>query len=343
HQVWLGGPDTDFRYWWVFPGAVLVATGLWVIPALSAHDDQTTNVPLWPGGFFLVFLVMFGPTFGISANSNSQVLDERMVNGMDWWVWMFASIICVGIFYAMALVLPRRQPTPSRLTLWVQSAAFMGATIGIIVAIVFTQSRGPFLGLGAGLFVFFMLLLLRAMHRAKITEQPGLLRNLRILLGTWVVLVAVAGAFLVTFNLSNAPFFNELRQVPYLGRLGTLLDTDGGTGRVRLLIWSGDEHAGGAVELITADPLRTLIGWGPESMFVAYNPVYPPSLATIESRGASPDRSHQALLDELVTKGFLGLLSYFFMLISFGMLAWRLITNVKNGTGRCSLLPVSAW
>jgi tetratricopeptide (TPR) repeat protein len=60
-------------------------------------------------------------------------------------------------------------------------------------------------------------------------------------------------------------------------------------------------------------------------MFVAYNQFYPPSLAQIESRGASPDRSHQALLDELITKGFLGLTSYFFLLISFFVLCWRLI------------------
>ena len=50
-----------------------------------------------------------------------------------------------------------------------------------------------------------------------------------------------------------------------------------------------------------------------------------PSLANIESRGASPDRSHQAILDELVTKGFLGLLSYLFLLLSFGLLCWRLM------------------
>jgi tetratricopeptide (TPR) repeat protein len=43
-----------------------------------------------------------------------------------------------------------------------------------------------------------------------------------------------------------------------------------------------------------------------------------------EARGASPDRSHQALLDELVTKGALGLLSYFFLLFSAIWLSWRL-------------------
>ncbi len=95
-------------------------------------------------------------------------------------------------------------------------------------------------------------------------------------------------------------------------------------------IWFGDEKAGGAVALITLDPLRTVIGWGPESMFVAYNQVYPPTLANVEARGASPDRSHEAYLDELVTKGVLGLISYLFVLISFFALAWRLARRVQD-------------
>jgi tetratricopeptide (TPR) repeat protein len=91
--------------------------------------------------------------------------------------------------------------------------------------------------------------------------------------------------------------------------MGTLLETDSGTGLV---------------------PVRAVIGWGPESMFVAYNQFYPPSLANIEARGASPDRSHEAYLDELVTKGLLGLISYLFVLISFFTLAWRLVRRVDD-------------
>jgi hypothetical protein len=62
-------------------------------------------------------------------------------------------------------------------------------------------------------------------------------------------------------------------------------------------------------------------------MFVAYNRFYPPALANIEARGASPDRSHEAYLDELVTKGVLGLISFLFLLLSFLALVWRLLRN----------------
>ncbi len=321
----------DFRYWWVFPGAVLISTALWTLLGPRQADDNSPSLPLWPGALYAVYMLFFGATFAASSGSpNVQVLDERITNGMDWWIWLLTSVAAIGVAYGLGVTLPRRAPQPSRLSLWIHAAAAGGATLAMLATIFFSQSRGPFIGLGAGLFVFFMLLLIQAIARAKGLGQLVLLQRLRILLWSWVGLVALAGGFLIIFNTTYTPFFNQLREVPYVGRLGQLLITDYGTGRVRVLIWAGDEHAGGAMELITADPVRALIGWGPESMFVAYNPFYPPSLAQIESRGASPDRSHQAILDELVTKGLLGLMSYFFVLFSFGMLAWRMVRQSKG-------------
>ncbi len=53
--------------------------------------------------------------------------------------------------------------------------------------------------------------------------------------------------------------------------------------------------------------LRPLIGYGPESMYVAYNRFYPPELTQVEKRNASPDRSHNETWDSLVITGVLGL------------------------------------
>jgi tetratricopeptide (TPR) repeat protein/O-antigen ligase len=225
----------------------------------------------------------------------------------------------------MLLLLPARAAQPSRLSLSIAAVASGAAALLMIVACVFTQSRGPLLGLGAGLFVFFSLLLWIALRRAGASGATRLAGRLRILLLSWVAITLLTAAFLAAFNLSQAPFFERLRTVPYLGRLGTLLEVDSGTGLVRRLIWAGDAHGGGAIGLITSNPLRTLIGWGPESMFVAFNPFFPPSLSNVEARGASPDRSHQAILDELVTRGLIGLSSYLFLLLSFATLCVRLM------------------
>jgi tetratricopeptide (TPR) repeat protein len=228
-------------------------------------------------------------------------------------------------FYVMAMLLPRRSGPASPLTMWLRVGGTLLITGLILLATVYTQSRGPLLGLAAGLFTFFFLLLWQAMRRAREMGATSTARWMGVALWAWGGVTVLALAFLIVFNLSDTPFFNRLREQPYIGRFGTLLETRYGTGRVRFLIWNGDEHAGGARELITTDPVRTFVGWGPESMFVAFNPFYPPSLAEVESRGASPDRSHQAILDEMVTKGLLGLISYFFLIISFFALGWRMM------------------
>src|SRR5262249_26017756 len=95
------------------------------------------------------------------------------------------------------------------------------------------------------------------------------------------------------------------------GRLGTLLQADEGTGKVRTLIW------GGAEKMILSSPERTLFGWGPEAMYVAYNKYYPPDLAHWELRNATPDRSHDFYIDQFVPMCVLGLIAYLLLSVSF--------------------------
>ena len=56
--------------------------------------------------------------------------------------------------------------------------------------------------------------------------------------------------------------------------------------------------------------IRPLVGYGPESMYVAYNSFYPPLLGHYESRTASPDRSHNETLDSIIITGLLGFVAY---------------------------------
>jgi tetratricopeptide (TPR) repeat protein len=316
----------DFRYWWVLPGAVVVATALWWL-LTTRLDRPEGRLPLWPGLLLLGYLLAFGLQFAFTAGAGLQrsATIEQAPRAVDWPFWLFAGLAAVTLAYGLAARLPRLAARPSRLDLGIAAGAAGLALALLLAAIFFTQSRGPWIGLGAGLFVFISLLLWQAMRHARATEALALAGRLRALLIGWVVLTITVGGFLLAFNTLSNPLFDQLRQVPYLGRMGRLLEVDSGTGLVRRLIWAGDEHAGGAIGLIASDPLRAVIGWGPESMFVAYNPFYPPALANIEARGASPDRSHQAILDEVVTKGFLGLASYLFLLFSAVALAWRLI------------------
>ena len=178
-----------------------------------------------------------------------------------------------------------------------------------LIALYLSGSRGPLLGWLSGSLV--MLLLLSLYWKKR-----------------WLTLgiMGVAGAvlvFLIVFSIPNGPLAG-LKGRSGLGRLGNVFELDSGTGLVRVLIWQG------AAELISPhEPLeypdgekdrfnflRPLIGYGPEGMYVAYNSVYPPKLASIESRNASPDRSHNETWDALVTTGVIGLIAYLTVFIS---------------------------
>ncbi len=192
--------------------------------------------------------------------------------------------------------------------------------------VLFSQSRGPMLGLLGGMAVYLVVLAIR--RRWRRTLAALLLAGL---LGTSFLVVfnlppvrpgspgqyrgLLGKPLLAVYNLTHGPL-EPLKNVPYLGRLGNLLETEGGTGKVRLLIWEG------ATKLIQAESLRTLVGYGPETMFLVYPRFYPPDLAHYEARNASPDRSHNEVMDELVTTGLLGYLAYWlvYCAVAFGAL-----------------------
>ena len=216
-----------------------------------------------------------------------------------------AGLLLLSLF---ALIVPFFLGMKDRWPQVISSAAYLFLMLTQLATIWFSGSRGPLLGLMAGLAVFaFMFSVLRRLRRTFYTA----------------VAAAVVGVlFLAVFNLPGTPL-EPLKQIPYVGRLGSFLETEGGTGKVRVLIWEG------AIELIKADPMRTLIGWGPESMYVAYNRFYPPDLAHYEARNASPDRSHNETYDSLVITGVLGFFAYWAVFYSFFYFALNLLGLVR--------------
>jgi tetratricopeptide (TPR) repeat protein/O-antigen ligase len=177
-------------------------------------------------------------------------------------------------------------------------------------AIVLTGSRGPWLGWLAGIFLVFLLLTLMTNRRRAAFGLMG---------------VAMTGVvFLFIFNMPDSPL-SPLQKVPYLGTLSHLLEQDTGTGKVRVLIWEADTHLVMPHEPLrfpdgTPDRLnliRLLVGYGPESMLLAFIKFYPPELAHYESRTMIADRSHNQTWDCLINGGIIGLLSYQFLIYSF--------------------------
>jgi tetratricopeptide (TPR) repeat protein len=215
-----------------------------------------------------------------------------------------------------------------------------------LIAIVYTQSRGPQLGLVAGLLVFVALgALLAVRWAAGRLHDPSWLQRLERIIGLALVgMIAVGLGFLILLNRPSSPLA-RLQKAPYIGRMATLLNTTAGTNAVRVLIWEGVvdmmlkphapiQYPDGQPDVL--NPIRPLIGYGPESMWVAYNRFYPPDLAHYEARNASPDRSHNETFDALVRTGLLGLTAQLGLYGSLFYYALRWL-GLMQGRGRRAL------
>ncbi|HDQ35049.1 MAG TPA: hypothetical protein ENN14_01905, partial [Chloroflexi bacterium] len=189
------------------------------------------------------------------------------------------------------------------------SMALAGALVAVGLFVI-PGNYGTYIGGGLGALVF------GASWLYMVVERKGW----RWLWISWGVVGLAVALVLVAMNLPG-PLQDRVRSTPSIRRLATISQLESGTGKVRALIWEG------ALELISPhDPiefpdgstdtfnfLRPLIGYGPESMYVAYNSFYPPELGHYESRTASPDRSHNETLDAVVITGILGLAIYIFL------------------------------
>jgi tetratricopeptide (TPR) repeat protein len=185
----------------------------------------------------------------------------------------------------------------------------------------------------------------------------------------WILLTVFLAGWLLLFNIPvdrTSPYrqipvvggvvetLDAWRELPVIGSYGKMLDPTNTTGReksgrVRVLIWTG------VIDLLRpheplqypdgrADPfnwLRPLIGYGPESMYVVYNAFYPPELATVESRNASPDRSHNETFDTLIITGLAGLLAWQALYLSVIYFAFRYLGVVR--TKRDGWMLVGLW
>ncbi len=244
-------------------------------------------------------------------------VQRRIASTMGNSIFVAAYLIMVvpltlgRLFRAVGAVLDAEDPP---LAHFVLIPFYVLVLVGQLLAIVFAQSRGPWLGLLGGLFFFALLGLFELRRRWPRLAIPAV----SALLG----LSALVFGFLVVFNLPNSPLAS-LRSAPYIGRLGRIL-VENPTGDVRILIWRG------AANLMLSDPARLLTGYGPETMQVAYNPFYPPDLAHIESRNASPDRSHNETWDALISTGLIGFLSYMALFTSIFYLGLRWLGLIQS-------------
>ena len=233
------------------------------------------------------FLLIYA---GLKVYGN--MIQSKGSSALDLVLLFVALILTIGLPFTVRKGLPH----------FISAGLYGTAALVGLATILFSQSRGPQLGLAAGLSVFVFLYAMK--------------RNSRLIWYGGLAAAITALALLVVMNIPNSPL-SFMRDAPYIGRLAMLIE-EGGSTSVRSLIWQGARELIGTHEPIgvpggytdNLNAIRPLIGYGPDAMYVAYNRYYPADLAHYEARNASPDRSHNETFDALVMTGILGYLAY---------------------------------
>ena len=246
------------------------------------------------------------------------------------------------------------QQKDRRAVLWITSLLYAIIVILQAVCILFTLSRGPWLGFFGAFFIFFLGTLIflarkdatdlrfsmKDTLKAFLFALGGIVtgffpaylyffikkKGFRWLWLGFVFQIIILTTFLFILNLPNTPL-KPILKIPYVSRLGELsYKTESGTIRVRILIWDG------TIDLIRSNPLRMIVGYGPESMKHVWDPHSPAELAQHESKSSAPDRAHNETFDRIVTTGFIGFFLYMALMGSifyFGF-KWLGLINTKT-------------
>jgi O-antigen ligase/tetratricopeptide (TPR) repeat protein len=213
------------------------------------------------------------------------------------------SLVTVSAWFAAGMANGRRgQAGAATGTLLVLAAMQLSALL-------FSASRGPFLGLLCAALLFALLCAAHRGHR-------------RLVLATGGLATAIAVLFLAV-QIPGSPLA-FIKEVPVAGRLMNVLET-GGTAKVRLLLWEQ------AVTTVSERPSSALTGYGPETIGLAMAPHYPPELSRYESREGEADRAHNDTYDRVIGSGLVGAALYCAFFVALLVLGLRHLDIVRSG------------
>jgi len=162
-----------------------------------------------------------------------------------------------------------------------------------IFILFFTLSRSAYLGLLASLlFLFFIYFYFYSF----------LPKKRKIIITFFLILVLVSSfSFFLYLKHTNFSYLKSL----VLYRFASVLDFKTPTFKVRTIYWQA------AFKIIKERPI---LGYGLDTQNFPYLKYYSPESIVYEAINSHPDRAHNEILDTLITTGFLGLMSYLFLL-----------------------------
>lgn len=263
-----------------------------------------SSLPVAVYGLLQRFMLDPIPWGGDTVNRIASTMGNSIFTGA--YLILVFPLTVVRIYRSFGDLFKARENLSSRFVL---ATLYVFIAMMQVLALYFTQSRGPVLGWMFSLF-------LMALVFSFLWQKRWLAYSL-------VTAAALGVGFLLVLNIEGGPL-EGLRNSPSVGRFGQMLDPESRNAQVRRYIWEGVvdlvlpheplKYPDGATDRLNF--LRPLIGYGPESMYVAYNSFYPPELTQVEKRNASPDRAHNETWDSLVITGVIGLGAFVFLFTS---------------------------
>ena len=249
----------------------LVAAGIMILYGILANFGTTGFIGAYAGG-------------GMPTGWLARLVDGRFQGTLGNPAYVDPYLI-FSMFYAAYLWAQKKvENTATAFTAWGYSILIFILAFFFILG----QTRGAFLGLGAGIFVFLLYLLF--------SKNAVLKKWSAIILGIFIVLGGIG------FAIRNLPAVQNLPE----GRLLQLSVTDT-TAQTRFWVWG--EAWKGFLE-------RPVTGWGPENFTAVYDKFFNPSFY-IPGQNTETwfDRAHSVFFDYLAETGILGLLAYLSMFV----------------------------
>ena len=200
-----------------------------------------------------------------------------------------APYLIFSMFFAAYLWVKKRQAGTANI--WT-NIGYGSLIVVFLIFFILSQTRGAFLGLGAGVFVLLLYVLMKA--GGKVRKWSLIILLLFIALGIGV------------YTFRNTNFIQNLPA----GRLLQISFSDT-TAQTRFWTWGSAWK--GFLE-------RPILGWGPENFTAVFDKYFNPK-HYIPGQNTETwfDRAHSLLFDYLSETGILGLLSYLAM---FGIVFW---------------------
>lgn len=166
-----------------------------------------------------------------------------------------------------------------------------------LLTIYFTATRGAYVALLAGAFVGAALYLLLV---KAVNDRQRLFKK--------IAIAGLALAVLLPIGLRLAKDAPLVKSNPVLSRFASISLSDAAT---RMTIWQMG---------LKGVKDRPLLGWGPEGFIIVFPKYYQPSLYAQEPWF---DRSHNIIIDWLISAGVLGLIAYLSILYFAVLTVWR--------------------